>query len=160
MDVGKINGYFGNLRISPTELQTRRELPQNPGAISDDFGKSSAGNAEKQTVAEGQAVKGGQAAKEGSQVKKDIALEDVSLSLQKADGFDLVGRDSDIHSLDMQKAISDMQRDKVLQQYHFFVGSARSMAQEAGDGVVIAKSQKAEDGIMSAKPQSEDGMWD
>lgn len=32
------------------------------------------------------------------------------------------GQDSDIKSLDMEKAISDMRKDQVLQQYQFFVG--------------------------------------
>ena len=32
------------------------------------------------------------------------------------------GADSDIKSLDMEKAISDMRKDQVLQQYQFFVG--------------------------------------
>ena len=32
------------------------------------------------------------------------------------------GQDPELRSLDMEKAISDMQKDQVLQQYQFFVG--------------------------------------
>lgn len=35
--------------------------------------------------------------------------------------YDLVGADSDINSLDIQKAVSDLEKDKVLRQYQFFV---------------------------------------
>lgn len=35
--------------------------------------------------------------------------------------FELVGADSDIHSLDVQKAVSDLDKDQVLRQYQFFV---------------------------------------
>lgn len=36
---------------------------------------------------------------------------------------EMKGADSDILSLDMEKAISDMRKDQVLQQYQFFVGT-------------------------------------
>ncbi len=36
--------------------------------------------------------------------------------------FDLKGPDSDIESLDAKKAISDLEKDQVLQQYQYFVG--------------------------------------
>ena len=42
--------------------------------------------------------------------------------------YDLSGADSDICQLDVTRAISDMQKDQVLQQYQFFVGSSRDMA--------------------------------
>ncbi len=40
---------------------------------------------------------------------------------------ELKGRDSDLASLDMQKAISDLDKDQVLQQYQFFVGDKDSV---------------------------------
>lgn len=36
--------------------------------------------------------------------------------------FELKGIDSDIESLDAKKAISDLEKDQVLQQYQYFVG--------------------------------------
>ena len=40
------------------------------------------------------------------------------------DIFELKGIDSDITNLDVQKAVSDLDKDQVLQQYQFFVGTA------------------------------------
>ena len=37
--------------------------------------------------------------------------------------FDMKGIDSDINSLDMEKAVSDLDKDQVLKQYQYFVGS-------------------------------------
>ena len=39
------------------------------------------------------------------------------------DIFELKGIDSDITNLDVQKAVSDLDKDQVLQQYQFFVGT-------------------------------------
>ncbi len=36
--------------------------------------------------------------------------------------YDLKGADSDINSLDVEKALSDLRKDKVLQQYQLFAG--------------------------------------
>lgn len=40
------------------------------------------------------------------------------------DSYELKGADSDISTLDVAKAVSDLDKDKVLQQYQRFVGSA------------------------------------
>lgn len=40
---------------------------------------------------------------------------------------ELKGKDCDLASLDMQKAISDLDKDQVLQQYQFFVGDKDSV---------------------------------
>lgn len=37
--------------------------------------------------------------------------------------YELKGVDSDINKLDLEEALSDMEKDKVLQQYQYFVGS-------------------------------------
>ena len=50
-------------------------------------------------------------------------LEDISITFHKQDDFGYIGRDRDIHSLDVEKAISDMRKDQILQQYQYFVGS-------------------------------------
>ena len=46
-----------------------------------------------------------------------------TVTFHKQDDFGYIGRDSDIHSLDVEKAISDMRKDQILQQYQYFVGS-------------------------------------
>lgn len=54
--------------------------------------------------------------------------------------YSLKGEMSDIRSLDVEKAISDMQKDEVLHQYQFFVGS------EIGASMPAAASKRgAED---------------
>ena len=66
------------------------------------------------------------AAKEEAPVqeqKSNAPLEDISITFHKQDDFGYIGRDSDIHSLDVEKAISDMRKDQILQQYQYFVGS-------------------------------------
>lgn len=52
----------------------------------------------------------------------------------KPDGtFDLKGADSDIASLDISKAVSDLDKDQLLQQYQYFVGTEVSVSVKAKD---------------------------
>ena len=69
-------------------------------------------------------------------------LGQVSLTFNKEDSFDYIGIDSNPENLDMQKAISDMQKDQILQSYQYFVGSAGSLydGTSAEDGMVVLKS--------------------
>ncbi len=69
--------------------------------------------------------------------RQNASLEDISLSLNEPGGFEMKGRESDIESLDMQKAISDMQKDQALMQYQYFVGDSNIVNNE--DGIVIQK---------------------
>ena len=69
--------------------------------------------------------------------RQNASLEDISLSLNEPSGFEMKGRESDILSLDMEKAVSDMQKDQALMQYQYFVGDNNLMGSE--DGIVIAK---------------------
>ena len=72
--------------------------------------------------------------------RKNTALEDVSLTFLKDDTYDMIGSESDLNKLDMQKAISDMQKDKILQDYNSFVGSSVMQQRNISeDGVVVAK---------------------
>ena len=68
-------------------------------------------------------------------------LEQVSLKFNKEDSFDYIGMDSSLDNLDMQKAISDMQKDQVLQNYQYFVGSTGNLYGETPpeDGMVVLK---------------------
>lgn len=77
-------------------------------------------------VASSQQIDTGNARQTAEQVQKssaNAALEDISITFHKQDDFGYIGRDSDIHSLDVEKAISDMRKDQILQQYQYFVGS-------------------------------------
>lgn len=72
--------------------------------------------------------------------RKNTALEDVSLTFLKDDTYDMIGSESDLNKLDMQKAISDMQKDKILQDYNYFVGSSVMQQRNISeDGVVVTK---------------------
>lgn len=66
------------------------------------------------------------------------SLEDISLTFNKEESFDYLNSDSSVKSLDMQKAISDMQKDSILQDYQYFVGSSKALMSDA-DGIVIPK---------------------
>jgi|P827metagenome_2_1110787.scaffolds.fasta_scaffold39648_2 hypothetical protein len=69
--------------------------------------------------------------------RQNASLEDISLSLNEPKGFEMKGRDSDLAALDMEKAVSDMQKDQALMQYQYFVGDTNLVNNE--DGIVIAK---------------------
>ena len=72
--------------------------------------------------------------------RNDAALEDISITFNKGDDYGYIGKDSDIYSLDVENAISDMQKDNVLKQYQFFVGNTGTGALvDNADGVVIPK---------------------
>lgn len=73
--------------------------------------------------------------------KADTPLEDISLTFNSQEDFGYIGQDSDIHSLDVERALSDMQKDRMLQQYQYFVGSSQNLyaGQTSADGIVIPK---------------------
>ena len=68
-------------------------------------------------------------------------LEDISLNFNTGDDYSYIGSDSDIGNLDMQKAISDMRKDKILEDYQYFVGSAQDVQNQFSndDGQVFLK---------------------
>ncbi len=70
--------------------------------------------------------------------RQNASLEDISLSLTETSGFEMKGRQSDITSLDMEKAVSDMHKDQALMQYQYFVGES-NVVNNNEDGIVIAK---------------------
>lgn len=72
---------------------------------------------------------------------KTADLENISLKFNTGEDYGYIGKDSDIEQLDMQKAISDMQKDSILQQYQYFVGSSQNLMTENifDDGIVIPK---------------------
>lgn len=71
--------------------------------------------------------------------RKDALLEDISLTFNLQEEFGYLGQDSDIRSLDMEQAISDMKKDEVLQQYQYFVGRSQNLLNESTDGSVFVK---------------------
>lgn len=85
---------------------------------------------------------GSSISEEASKQRSRIAnLEDVSLNFNTGDDYSYIGSESSIGGLDIQKAISDMQKDQVLQEYQFFVGDSNSFMQmnDLEEGIVIPK---------------------
>lgn len=70
---------------------------------------------------------------------KTADLENISLTFNKEESYDYLGSESSLTGLDMQKAISDMKRDSVLQEYQYFVGSSQNLFINPADGIVIPK---------------------
>lgn len=68
-------------------------------------------------------------------------LEDISLNFNAGDDFSYIGSGSDTGFMDMQKAISDMRKDKILEDYQYFVGSAKDLKDTFAndDGKVFLK---------------------
>lgn len=70
-------------------------------------------------------------------------LDDISLSFNSNDDYSYIGSNADIGMLDMEKLISDMKKDSILEDYQYFVGSSQNTvqaAQSAGeDGMVFLK---------------------
>ena len=69
--------------------------------------------------------------------RKNADVSELADSL-KSD-YNPIGRESDIKSLDVMQAVSDMQKDATLQQYQYFVGSSEVM-ENSEDGIVIQKT--------------------
>lgn len=73
---------------------------------------------------------------------KTAKLEDISLNFNINETYDYIGRDADLQKLDMMSVISDMKKDKVLEQYQYFVGTgqiADPVVARTMDGMVIQK---------------------
>lgn len=65
-----------------------------------------------------------------SERRPDTGAAEYAKQYQPDAVYDLKGADSDIARLDVEKALSDMKKDQVLQQYQFFIGEKK-----AGEGL-------------------------
>ena len=110
MGIGGVNGISGIGRMQDYSIQ----MPQPAKTvIVEETGAES-------HVASSEQINSGNpgAAKEKTPVrekKSNATLEDISITFHKQDDFGYIGRNSDIHSLDVEKAISDMRKDQILQ---------------------------------------------
>lgn len=139
MGIGSVNDYAGILQnyrvpvirsVSPEEVM--RQDDKNVVAAS--------GTAlSRETASASVASVSHETASASLRKRQDAPLEDISITFNKESDFGYIGKDKDIRSLDMEKAIDDMQKDKVLQQYQYFVGSSRNLMMESEDGTVIQK---------------------
>ena len=74
-----------------------------------------------------------------SAVKRErlLGLEDISITFNKNDDFDIIGKTSDITGLDLQKAVSISKKDDILNNYKAAENALPVYAGE--EGTVIAK---------------------
>lgn len=66
--------------------------------------------------------------------KQTFTASDYANTYQPDKEYSMKGDESDLRSLDVQKAVSDMQKDRVLLQYQFFVGHS-GLEQEQNEAV-------------------------
>ena len=66
-----------------------------------------------------------------------LGLEDISITFNKNDDFDIIGKTSDITDLDLQKAVSISRKDDILNNYKAAENALPVYAGE--EGTVIAK---------------------
>ena len=116
--IGGVNGISGIGRAQDYSIQMPQ--PAKTVIVEETGADSHVASSEQINSWNSAAVK-----EEGSagEQKQNAPLEDISITFHKQDDFGYIGRDSDIRSLDVEKAISDMRKDQILQQYQYFVGS-------------------------------------
>lgn len=68
-------------------------------------------------------------------------LEDVSITFNQGEDYGYIGSDFEIGGLDMEKAVSEMRRDKILEDYQYFVGPSQNLDTgfASDDGKVFLK---------------------
>ncbi len=76
-----------------------------------------------------------------NEVKRTITdINNISLTFNKEETFDYIGSESSLARLDIQQAISDMRKDKILEEYQYFVGGKPDLEYDGDiDGTVIIK---------------------
>lgn len=126
--ISDYSSYFQNYRIpnipevKPGQIEQQEQLQPTPVKPQ-----------EKTVIAEQEPVR--------NPAGKNADLENISIKFNTGEDYGYIGKDSDIEQLDMQKAISDMKKDSILQQYQYFVGSSQNLMTENifDDGIVIPK---------------------
>jgi len=73
--------------------------------------------------------------------KQTFSSLDYASQYQPEATYELKGSESSLMDLDMEKAISDMQKDQLIQQYQFFVGEAQ-VTQSLGQGAAPARAME------------------
>ena len=118
---GGISSYYNRAyeipTVTPQEVKKQDELQQTVPSLKDE-------------VLETQAL---------DNRSRTADLENISLTFNKEESYDYLGSESSLSGLDMQKAISDMKRDSVLQEYQYFVGNSQNLFANPADGIVIPK---------------------
>lgn len=136
MAVSLISGY-NNIpayyRIPEASVVTPQKIDEQQKMAS---ANEAVGNAESWQAPDVQ-ERQGSAEESASQKRTSVNPSEISMTFHKEETFDYLGSESSLMNLDMQKAISDMKKDSILQDYQYFVGSTISVNPE--DGMVFRK---------------------
>lgn len=116
--IGGVNGISGIGRMQDYSIQ----MPQPVKTVIVEETGADSHVASSEQINSGNSTAAKEEVPVGEQ-KPNAPLEDISITFHKQDDFGYIGRDSDIRSLDVEKAISDMRKDQILQQYQYFVES-------------------------------------
>lgn len=142
--IGNYGGLYGNYRaqnIKTVDMDTVRE--QDARKLAEEeagYGIAPVGQKEQeQTKVSGADMAESETGTGEGQRSRLANLQDISLTFNQADDFGYIGQDASLAGLDMEKAISDMKKDQVLEQYNYFVGSTQNMLTGSEDGMVIRK---------------------
>ncbi|MCR5144332.1 MAG: hypothetical protein K6B67_03370 [Lachnospiraceae bacterium] len=71
------------------------------------------------------------AAEQNGTNKQTFGAYDYANQYNPDEEYSLVGKESDIRSLDVERAISDMEKDQVLHEYQYFVGNDIQLGAQA-----------------------------
>lgn len=91
--------------------------------------------AEAQVALSSQQTKEPEVSVEAAPVEQNFSSYDFAQTYRPDETYELKGRDSDLESLDVQKAVSDLGKDQVLQQYQYFVGSGDAVTKKTNEAV-------------------------
>ncbi len=122
--IGQYNNFQSNYRINDIPRVNIDEIKNTETAVSKDTKNLTPDSIIESNVSREQ--------------QKDVNPNEISIIFNKNDDFSYIGRDKELESLDIERAISDMRQDSILQEYQYFVGSASNIY-HSEDGTVLAK---------------------
>ena len=75
-------------------------------------------------------------------VEQNFDSYDFAQTYRSGETYELKGKDSDLESLDVQKAVSDLGKDQVLQQYQYFVGSSDAVTKKTNEATQRSEERR------------------
>ena len=85
-------------------------------------------------------LSGALAQEEALQLEQSYTSYDYAQEYRADEIHELKGEDADITKLDVAKAVSDMEKDQILQQYQYFVGDASYAAAKENAAEMVMRS--------------------
>lgn len=128
--IGQYNGLYQSYKA-----------PSIPNIKIDDVSKQQNTNQDFPNISSIQTDQSANLSQQSNNVsRQSFDLQDISLVFNKNDNFDYIGKDSELGNLDVQKAVSDMKKDQMLQEYQYFIGDLFSQERtQPSDGMVFMK---------------------